>query len=397
MKVLVINCGSSSLKYQLIRMEDEEVLAKGIVERIGIDGSMITYKANGNKIVKEKKISNHKEAIKLVLDTLMDKEIGVIESIKDIYAVGHRIVHGGEKCKKSVLINESVKQDIIDCYKIAPLHNPANVIGINACEEVMKDTKMVAVFDTAFHESIKKEQYLYAIPYSLYEKFKIRKYGFHGTSHNYVSHKVAEVLKKDIKDLKIISCHLGNGASICAIKNGKSFDTSMGFSPLDGIVMGTRSGSIDPTIVTYLEDEGYTKEQINNMLNRESGALGLSGVSSDFRDIEREARKGNEKAKLALDVYHYSIKKMIGSYIAALGGVDVIIFTAGVGENSSFTRKESLKGLEGLGIEIDDERNNVKAESKEISSNNSKVKVFVIPTNEELQIAKETLKVISGV
>lgn len=397
MKVLVINCGSSSLKYQLIRMEDEEVLAKGIVERIGIDGSMITYKANGNKIVKEKKISNHKEAIKLVLDTLMDKEIGVIESIKDIYAVGHRIVHGGEKCKKSVLINESVKQDIIDCYKIAPLHNPANVIGINACEEVMKDTKMVAVFDTAFHESIKKEQYLYAIPYSLYEKFKIRKYGFHGTSHNYVSHKVAEVLKKDIKDLKIISCHLGNGASICAIKNGKSFDTSMGFSPLDGIVMGTRSGSIDPTIVTYLEDEGYTKEQINNMLNRESGALGLSGVSSDFRDIEREARKGNEKAKLALDVYHYSIKKMIGSYIAALGGVDVIIFTAGVGENSSFTRKESLKGLEGLGIEIDDERNNVKAEIKEISSNNSKVKVFVIPTNEELQIAKETLKVISGV
>ena len=372
MKVLVINCGSSSLKYQLIRMEDEEVLAKGIVERIGIDGSMITYKANGNKIVKEKKISNHKEAIKLVLDTLMDKEIGVIESIKDIYAVGHRIVHGGEKCKKSVLINESVKQDIIDCYKIAPLHNPANVIGINACEEVMKDTKMVAVFDTAFHESIKKEQYLYAIPYSLYEKFKIRKYGFHGTSHNYVSHKVAEVLKKDIKDLKIISCHLGNGASICAIKNGKSFDTSMGFSPLDGIVMGTRSGSIDPTIVTYLEDEGYTKEQINNMLNRESGALGLSGVSSDFRDIEREARKGNEKAKLALDVYHYSIKKMIGSYIAALGGVDVIIFTAGVGENSSFTRKESLKGLEGLGIEIDDERNNVKAEIKEISSNNSK-------------------------
>ena len=397
MKVLVINCGSSSLKYQLIRMEDEEVLAKGIVERIGIDGSMITYKANGNKIVKEKKISNHKEAIKLVLDTLMDKEIGVIESIKDIYAVGHRIVHGGEKCKKSVLINESVKQDIIDCYKIAPLHNPANVIGINACEGVMKDTKMVAVFDTAFHESIKKEQYLYAIPYSLYEKFKIRKYGFHGTSHNYVSHKVAEVLKKDIKDLKIISCHLGNGASICAIKNGKSFDTSMGFSPLDGIVMGTRSGSIDPTIVTYLEDEGYTKEQINNMLNRESGALGLSGVSSDFRDIEREARKGNEKAKLALDVYHYSIKKMIGSYIAALGGVDVIIFTAGVGGHSSFTRKESLKGHEGLGIEIDDERNNVKAEIKEISSNNSKVKVFVIPTNEELQIAKETLKVISGV
>ena len=378
-------------------MEDEEVLAKGIVERIGIDGSMITYKANGNKIVKEKKISNHKEAIKFVLDALMDKEIGVIKSIKDIDAVGHRIVHGGEKCKKSVLINESVKQDIIDCYKIAPLHNPANVIGINACEEVMKDTKMVAVFDTAFHESIKKEQYLYAIPYSLYEKFKIRKYGFHGTSHNYVSHKVAEVLKKDIKDLKIISCHLGNGASICAIKNGKSFDTSMGFSPLDGIVMGTRSGSIDPTIVTYLEDEGYTKEQINNMLNRESGALGLSGVSSDFRDIEREARKGNEKAKLALDVYHYSIKKMIGSYIAALGGVDVIIFTAGVGENSSFTRKESLKGLEGLGIEIDDERNNVKAEIKEISSNNSKVKVFVIPTNEELQIAKEKLKVISGV
>lgn len=397
MKILVINCGSSSLKYQLIRMEDEEVLAKGIVERIGIDGSMLTYKANENKVVKKEKISNHKEAIKFVLDALMDKEIGVIKSIKDIDAVGHRIVHGGEKCKKSVLINESVKEDIMDCYKIAPLHNPANIIGINACEEVLKDTKMVAVFDTAFHETIKKEQYIYAIPYSLYEKYKIRKYGFHGTSHNYVSHKVAEVLKKDIKDLRIISCHLGNGASICAIKNGKSFDTSMGFSPLDGIVMGTRSGSIDPTIVTYLEDEGYTKEEVNKILNKESGALGLSGVSSDFRDIEKEAKKGNERAKLALDVYHYSIKKMIGSYIAALGGVDVILFTAGVGENSSFTRKESLKGLEDLGIEIDDERNKVKAEIKEISSNNSKVKVFVIPTNEELQIAKETLKVISGV
>ena len=392
MKVLVINCGSSSLKYQLIRMEDEKVLAKGLVERIGIDGSELIYKVNGNKIVKKEKISDHKEAIKLVLNSLTDKENGVIQSVKEISAVGHRVVHGGEKYKNAVLIDDDVKEDIINCYKIAPLHNPANMTGINACEEIMPDTKMIAVFDTAFHGTLNKEQYIYAIPYSFYEKEKIRKYGFHGTSHCYVSKKVAEVLKRNIKDLKIISCHLGNGASICAIRDGKSFDTTMGFSPLDGIVMGTRSGSIDPTIIIYLEHQGYTKEEIDNILNRKSGVLGISGVSSDFRDLEKEAENRDKRAKLALDVYHYSIKKMIGAYIAALGGVDVIIFTAGVGENSPFTRKECLMGLESLGIEIDDEKNKVRGEIKEISSDNSKVKVYVIPTNEELEIAKETVR-----
>lgn len=394
MKILVINCGSSSLKYQLIRMDDEKVLAKGLVERIGIDGSELVYKVDGKKKVKQEEIPNHREAIRFVLNTLMDKDEGVLKSVKEIDAVGHRVVHGGEKYKSAVLINEEVKKDIINCYKIAPLHNPANMTGINACCEIMKDIKMVAVFDTAFHGTLDKEQYIYAIPYELYEKEKIRKYGFHGTSHRYVSNKAAEVLNKNIKDLKIISCHLGNGASICAIKDGKSFDTTMGFTPLDGVVMGRRSGSIDPSIVMYLEENGYKISEINNILNKKSGVLGLSGVSSDFRDLEKEAEKGNERAILALSVFNYSIRKTIGAYTAAMGGVDVIIFTAGVGENSPYTRKECLKGLECLGINLDEEKNKVRGEIKEISKDNSKVKVFVIPTNEELDIAKETAKLI---
>ncbi|MGL5084150.1 MAG: acetate kinase [Clostridium sp.] len=397
MKVLVINCGSSSLKYQLIDMATEEGIAQGLVERIGIDGSVLTQKVEGrDKYIVKQPMADHKEAIKLVLEALVDTNNGVISSMEEISSVGHRVVHGGEKYSASVLITDEVMAYMEECVKLAPLHNPPNIIGINACKDLMKDTPMVAVFDTAFHQTMPEEAFIYALPYELYEKHGIRKYGFHGTSHKFVSNEVAEVMEKDIKDLKIITCHLGNGASLCAIKNGVSVETSMGFTPLDGVAMGTRCGNIDPAIVTYLIKElGYSVDDTNNLLNKESGVLGISGVSSDFRDIEDAAFKQNHKrANLALDIFHYKIRAQIGAYAAIMGGVDAIVFTAGVGENGPETREECLKGLEFLGVEIDKERNAVRGKVREISKENCKVKAFVIPTNEELVIARDTVKLI---
>ena len=396
MKTLVINCGSSSLKYQLIDMSNEESMVQGLVERIGIEGSALTQKTPGKgKHVINTEIKDHKDAIKLVLEALVNEEYGVIKSMDEISAVGHRVVHGGEKYSESVLITDEVLDSIRDCIALAPLHNPPNIIGIEACRELMPNVPMVAVFDTAFHQTMPEVAYIYPIEYKLYEDYRIRKYGFHGTSHKYVSNKLGEILGKDIKDLKIISCHLGNGASITAIKDGKSFDTTMGFTPLEGIVMGTRSGSIDPAIPTYLMKEcNYTLEEVETSLNKKSGVLGISGVSSDFRDIEKAVAEGNERAKLALDIFHYKIKGQIGAYIAQMGGVDAIIFTAGVGENGPESREACLSGLEFLGIKLDSEKNKSRGKLTEISAKDSKVKVYVIPTNEELMIAKETVNLL---
>ena len=399
MKVLVINCGSSSLKYQLIDMNTYAVMCEGLVERIGLEGAVLTHKNPiKEKYVVQRNFKNHKEAIELVLETLLDKKHGVIDDISDIYAVGHRVVHGGEKYSNSVLIDDEVLTYLEECIKLAPIHNPPNIIGIKVCMKLMPNTPMIAVFDTAFHQTMPEVAYIYPIEYSLYKDYGIRKYGFHGTSHKYVSQKLGEVLNKDIKDMKIISCHLGNGASICAIKEGKSIDTSMGFTPLAGIAMGTRSGNIDPSISTYLIEEcGYTPEEANESLNKKSGVLGISGVSSDFRDLEKAALEGNERAKLALDIFYYRIRGQIAAYAAHMGGVDAIIFTAGIGENSTVTRKTCLEGMDFLGIEIDDKWNNVRGEVVEISSETSKVKVYVIPTNEELMIAKETIEVLNNI
>lgn len=392
MKILVINCGSSSLKYQLINMENEESLAQGLVERIGIEGSILTQKVPGrDKYIIEQPMNDHKDAIKLVLGALIDEAHGVITSMDEISAVGHRVVHGGEKYATSVVINEDVMGSLEECVKLAPLHNPANIIGINACKSLMPNTPMVGVFDTAFHQTMPKEAYMYPLPYELYTKHGIRKYGFHGTSHKFVSTTCAEMMGKDIKDLKIITCHLGNGASLSAVKNGQSVDTSMGFTPLEGIAMGTRCGNIDPAIVTFLmKEEGMTADAVNDLMNKKSGVLGLSGVSSDFRDIEGAANEGNERAKLALDVYHYRVRQMIGAYAAAMGGVDAIVFTAGLGENSPETRMEVCTGLEFLGAKIDPAKNNVRGKAVDLSTEDSTVKVFVIPTNEELVIARDT-------
>ena len=397
MKVLVINCGSSSLKYQLIDMATEESLAQGLVERIGIEGSVLTQKVEGkDKYIVKEQMKDHKDAIRLVLAALVDENNGVIKSMDEISAVGHRVVHGGEKYKESVVINDEVKANIEECFKLAPLHNPANIIGIKACEELMPNTPMVAVFDTAFHGTMPEDAYLYALPYELYEKHGIRKYGFHGTSHKYVSQTCAEVMGKDIKDLKIITCHLGNGASLCAVKNGVSVDTSMGFTPLEGLAMGTRCGNIDPAIVTFLmKEEGLSVDEVNDLLNKKSGVLGISGISSDFRDIEDAAfNKDDRRAKLALKIFEYKIRTTIGAYAAAMGGVDAIVFTAGVGENGPETREKCLEGLEFLGVEIDKEANNVRGKVREISKAGCKVKAFVIPTNEELVIARDTLELI---
>ena len=397
MKVLVINCGSSSLKYQLIDMTTEESLAQGLVERIGIEGSVLTQKVEGkDKYIVKEQMKDHKDAIRLVLAALVDENNGVIKSMDEISAVGHRVVHGGEKYKESVVINDEVKANIEECFKLAPLHNPANMIGIKACEELMPNTPMVAVFDTAFHGTMPEDAYLYALPYELYEKHGIRKYGFHGTSHKYVSQTCAEVMGRDIKDLKIITCHLGNGASLCAVKNGVSVDTSMGFTPLEGLAMGTRCGNIDPAIVTFLmKEEGLSVDEVNDLLNKKSGVLGISGISSDFRDIEDAAfNKDDRRAKLALKIFEYKIRTTIGAYAAAMGGVDAIVFTAGVGENGPETREKCLEGLEFLGVEIDKEANNVRGKVREISKAGCKVKAFVIPTNEELVIARDTLELI---
>ena len=396
MKILIINCGSSSLKYKLIDMANEKDIIEGIVERIGLDQSRLVQKNElREKYILEKEIKDHKEAIDIVLNTLVDPKVGVIKSIDEITAVGHRVVHGGERYSSSIIINEEVIKYLEECSKLAPLHNPANIIGIRACQSLMPNKEMVAVFDTAFHGTLPEKAYIYAIDYALYKDHKIRKYGFHGTSHKYVSHKVAEAMGKDIKDLKIITCHLGNGASISAIKGGQCIDTTMGFTPLAGIPMGTRSGNIDPSIIPFLVEEcGYTIEEVSESLNKKSGVLGISGVSSDFRDIEDAASKGDKRAQLALDIFHYRIRAEIGSFIVNMGGVDVIVFTAGVGENSPETREECLKDLEFLGLTLDKEKNKVRGKLAEISQADSKIKAYVVPTNEELMIAKETMELI---
>ena len=396
MKILVINCGSSSLKYQLIDMENEKSLSTGLVERIGIEGSKLTQKVEGReKYVLTVPMKNHKDAIAHVIDTLLDEVQGVIKSSDEIGAVGHRVVHGGEKYSTSVIIDDEVMKDLEEFSVLAPLHNPPNIIGINACKELMPDTTMVAVFDTAFHQTMPEKAFLYGLPYELYKENHIRKYGFHGTSHKYVSQRAAEMLGKDLKDLKLITCHLGNGASVSAVRGGVSVDTSMGFTPLEGLLMGTRCGDIDPAIIPYLMDvKGYSYDEVNNIMNKKSGVLGLSGVSSDFRDIEDAAAEGNERAKLALDVFHYRVKKYIGYFMAAMNGVDAVIFTAGLGENAVETREEIISDLEWFGIELDREKNKVRGKEKIVSTDDSKVKIIVIPTNEELMIARDTLSLV---
>jgi acetate kinase len=392
MKILVINCGSSSLKYQLINMENEECLALGLVERIGIEGSILTQKAKGEKYIIQESMKDHTDAIRLVLGALVDAKHGVIKDLSEIGAAGHRIVHGGEKYAQSVLINDVVMEDLKACSKLAPLHNPANIIGINACTALMPNTPMVAVFDTAFHQTMPEAAYIYPLPYDLYTNHGVRKYGFHGTSHKYVSAKAADMMGKDIKDLKIITCHLGNGASVTAVKNGVSIETSMGFTPLEGIAMGTRCGSIDPAIITYIMQElNLTIDEANDLMNKKSGVLGISGVSSDFRDIETAAwEQGNHRAQLALDIFSYKVKTFIGSYAAVMGGVDAIVFTAGLGENSPETREDICNGLEFLGAVLDKSKNKVRGKAVELNTEDSKTKIFVIPTNEELVIARDT-------
>ena len=397
MKILVINCGSSSLKYQLIDMSNNGVLAQGLVERIGIDG-ILTQKVDGrDKYVVETDLKDHQIAIDLVLKTLIDEKQGVIKSMDEISAVGHRVVHGGEKYSESVLVTDEVLESLQELIKLAPLHNPANIIGIKACQALMPNTPMVAVFDTAFHQTMPQKAFMYPVPYEYYEEDHIRRYGFHGTSHKYVSGEVAKWMNKDISDLKIITCHLGNGVSVTAVNGGKSIDTTMGFTPLDGIIMGSRSGSIDPAIVTFLQKEkGYSADEVNDILNKKSGVLGVSGIGTDFRDIRAAAEKNNERALLTMDIYGYQIKKQIGAYAAAMGGLDAVVFTAGIGEHAPEVRIRALTNMEFLGIDIDSAKNDNQniGDGMEISTPDSKVKLYVIPTNEELMIAEETLALI---
>lgn len=395
MKILVLNSGSSSLKYQVIDTETGEMLVKGYYERIGQVGAFLTHKVNGEKHHFEHPAKNHEKAIQFVMKRLTSDHYGVFKSLDELDAIGHRVVHGGEQFKDAVLITDEVIQEIKENAMLAPLHNPAAILGIEACQKVVPNKPMVAVFDTAFHQTISKEKYIYPIPYEYYEKYHVRKYGFHGTSHQYVANRVAEILGKDIKELKIVNCHLGQGASICAIKNGESVETSMGLTPLGGIPMGTRSGDLDPSVVTYLiKKEELDADDVEEVLNRESGVYGISMVSVDFRDIEAEALAGGKHAKLALDAYHYSIAGYIAKCAVAMGGIDVLTFTAGVGEKSPYSRSEICKQLGIFGVEISGKANLVKGEEAEISSPNSKVKVFVIPTNEELMIAQETAKLV---
>ncbi|MBQ3545221.1 MAG: acetate kinase [Lachnospiraceae bacterium] len=396
MKVLVINCGSSSLKFQLINSEDESVIAKGLCERIGQEGSRLVYSPyEKDKIIIEEEMPTHKRAVELVINALTDKDTGVVESLKDVSAVGHRIVHGGERFAESVIIDNEVIKAIEECNDLAPLHNPANLIGIHACKELMPDTPMVAVFDTAFHQTMSPKAYLYGLPYEYYDKYKVRRYGFHGTSHSYVSKKTAEILGKNYEDMKTIVCHLGNGASICAVDKGKSVDTSMGLTPLEGLIMGTRAGSIDPAIIEFIANkENKDINEVMNILNKDSGVLGMSGIGSDFRDLMTAMESGNERARLTLQAYCYQVVKYIGAYTAAMSGVDAIVFTAGVGENNGFIRKEVCSYLTYLGIEIDETANEKRGEEVIISTPDSRVKVLVVPTNEELKIAKETVECI---
>lgn len=397
MKVLVINCGSSSLKYQLIDSESEEVLAKGLCERIGIDGSAITHqKAGGDKVKTEVSMPDHTVAVQLVIEKLTDKECGVISSLKEIDAVGHRIVHGGEKFASSVILNDEVMKAIEECNDLAPLHNPANLIGINSCKKIMPDTPMVGAFDTAFHQTMPKKAYLYGLPLSYYEKYKVRRYGFHGTSHDFVSKRAAQILGKDVKDLKIIVCHLGNGASVSAVKYGESVDTSMGLTPLEGLIMGTRSGDLDPAIITFLaQKEGIRAEEVIDICNKKSGVLGLSdGLSSDFRDLAEAAAQGNETAQTALEAYAYRVGKYIGAYAAAMNGVDVIAFTAGAGENNAAVRELIGQYIGFLGTNIDPEKNKIRGEEVILSDEGARVTTMVVPTNEELAIARETVALV---
>lgn len=395
MKVLVVNCGSSSIKYQLVNMNDESVLAKGLVERVGAEGSVLTHQAAGkDKVVINADITNHSIGIKLVIEALIDAKHGVITSMKEIAAVGHRVLHGGRKFSASVLITPAVMKGIEECIELGPLHNPANLMGINACAEIMPGIPQVAVFDTAFHQTMPKEAFLYALPYEAYEKYGIRRYGFHGTSHRFVSQRVAELMGEKMSNLRIITCHLGNGSSIAAIKDGKCIDTSMGLTPLEGLLMGTRCGDIDPAIVPILmKKENMTADQMDTYMNKKSGVLGVSGVSSDFRDVEEAANAGNERAATALDMFAYRVLKYIGAYVAVMGGVDVIVFTAGLGENSITMREKIGKELEYLGTHIDSAKNNVRGKEQEISADGSKVKIFVVPTNEELVIARDTKEI----
>jgi acetate kinase len=400
MNILVINCGSSSLKYQLIDSENEKVLAKGLCERIGIDASSITHQpADREKWKKEVDMQDHTAAVKLVIETLTDKEIGVIHSLDEIDAVGHRIVHGGEKFASSVIITEEVQRQVEECNDLAPLHNPANLIGIRSCKEVMPDVPMVGVFDTAFHQTMPKKAYMYGLPYEYYENYKVRRYGFHGTSHDFVSRRAAEILGRDRKDLKIIVCHLGNGASVSSVKNGQSVDTSMGLTPLEGLIMGTRSGDIDPAIITFIsKKENISAEEVIDICNKKSGVLGLSdGFSSDFRDLAEAAADGNESARIALETYAYRVGKYIGAYAAAMNGVDVIAFTAGAGENNAEVRKLIGQYIGFLGTNIDEEKNKLRGKEVILSDEGARVATMVVPTDEELAIARETARLVKGV
>jgi acetate kinase len=397
MKVLVMNCGSSSLKYQLIDMTNESVLAIGLVERIGIEGSILKHEKGGrdDKHVVEQPMKDHQDAIKLVLDAIVHPEFGAIKDMSEIDAVGHRVVHAGEKFASSVVITEDVMNALNECIELAPLHNPANIMGIEACKAILPNVPMVGVFDTAFHQTMPKSSYLYGIPYEMYEKHGVRRYGFHGTSHFYVSRKAAEMLGKNIEDLKIVTCHLGNGASIAAVDGGKCVDTSMGFTPLEGLIMGTRCGDMDPAIVPFLmEKENLDINGINNLMNKQSGVYGMTGISSDFRDIEGAAEKGDEKAQIALDSYVKRVKKYIGSYAAEMNGLDAVVFTAGVGENGIDIRASICEDMCFLGMKLDKEANKVRGKERVISTEDSKTKILLIPTNEELTIARDTVTLV---
>ena len=397
MKILVLNCGSSSLKYQLIDMSNEEVLCVGLVERICIEGSVLKQEKDGveGKLIVEQPMKNHQDAIKLVLDAVVDPQYGGVKDIKEVEAVGHRVVHGGEKFAGSVLITDEVKAALEECIELAPLHNPANIMGIEACEAILPGVPMVGVFDTAFHQTMPKSSYLYGLPHELYTKYGVRRYGFHGTSHRYVSQRAAAMLGKNIEDCKIITCHLGNGASVAAIDGGKSVDTSMGFTPLEGLIMGTRCGDIDAAILPFLmEKEGLDAKGLSDLMNKKSGVYGMTGISSDFRDIEDAAAQNNELAQVALESYAKKVKKYIGSYAAEMNGVDAVVFTAGVGENGIDMRADIMANMDFLGMKLDEEANKVRGKERVISTEDSKVKILLIPTNEELMIARDTLELV---
>lgn len=398
MNILVINCGSSSLKYQLLDMNGEKVLVKGLVERIGIEGSVIKHDVPGtDRVVIEEEMEDHKRALELVFQAITHDDYGAVKSMDNISAIGHRVVHGGEEFANSVIIDKNVMDALDKCIDLAPLHNPPNIMGIEACRDLMPDKPMVAVFDTAFHQTIPAENYIYPLPYELYEKHKIRRYGFHGTSHKYVAHRAAEIVNRDIEDLNIVSCHLGNGASVAAIQGGKSIDTSMGFTPLEGLAMGTRSGDLDPAIIPYIMDKGNMSfSGVNKLLNEESGVKGISGISSDFRDLEEAAIEGNERAKLALNVFANRVTKYIAAYSAQLCRIDILIFTAGIGENSSYIREKICEGLECLNIVIDSKLNDVRGKEAIVNKTLGSPAILIIPTNEELMIARDTLELVNS-